>query len=74
MQATTHGDAFSDLRSIVESGDWSAENFDPGLAQVFARFILFGIVLILMQGRCTIYAKHTTGLEIILDAPDGTSS
>jgi hypothetical protein len=30
------------------------------------------IVLILMQNRCTVFAKHTIGLEIILDAPDGT--
>jgi hypothetical protein len=30
------------------------------------------IVLILMQDSCTVCAKHTIGLEIILDAPDGT--
>jgi hypothetical protein len=30
------------------------------------------IVLILMQDRCTIYDERTTGLEIILDTPDGT--
>jgi hypothetical protein len=30
------------------------------------------IVLILMQDRCTLCAEHTTGLEIIFDAPDGT--
>jgi hypothetical protein len=70
MQATTHGDAFSDLRSIVESGDWSAENFDPGLAQVFARFIRLAIVLTLTQDRCTLCAEHTMGSKIILDAPD----
>jgi hypothetical protein len=29
-------------------------------------------VLILMQDRCTVYAKHTIGLEIVLDAPDRT--
>ena len=29
-------------------------------------------VLVLVQDRCTICAKHTLGLEIILDAPDGT--
>jgi hypothetical protein len=37
--------------------------------QVDAHFILFGIVLILMQGRCTIYAERNIGLEIILDTP-----
>jgi hypothetical protein len=25
-----------------------------------------------VQDRCTVYAKRTIGLEIILDAPDGT--
>jgi hypothetical protein len=30
------------------------------------------IVLILMQDRYTVCAKRTIGLEIILDAPDGT--
>ena len=30
------------------------------------------IVLILIQDRCTVYVERTIGLEIILDAPDGT--
>jgi hypothetical protein len=30
------------------------------------------IVLILMQDRCIIYTERAKGLEIILDAPDGT--
>jgi hypothetical protein len=30
------------------------------------------IVLILTHDRCTVCAEHTKGLEIILDAPDGT--
>jgi hypothetical protein len=30
------------------------------------------IVLILMQDRCTVCAEHTIGLEIMLDAPNGT--
>jgi hypothetical protein len=42
-------------------------------AVVDAHFGSFGIVLILMQGRCTDCAKHTIGSEIVLDAPDGTS-
>jgi hypothetical protein len=25
-----------------------------------------------VQDRCTVCAKHTTGSEIVLDAPDGT--
>jgi hypothetical protein len=31
------------------------------------------IVLILIQDRFTVCAKHTVGLEIILGAPDGTT-
>ena len=31
------------------------------------------IVLILTQDRCTVCAERTIGLEIILDAPDGTT-
>ena len=30
------------------------------------------MVLVLVQDRCTVCAKRTIGLEIILDAPDGT--
>jgi hypothetical protein len=30
------------------------------------------IVLMLAPDRCTVCAEHTIGLEIILDAPDGT--
>ena len=30
------------------------------------------IVLILTQGRCTVYSEHTIGLDIVLDTPDGT--
>jgi hypothetical protein len=49
-------------------------------AQVEARFNLFGdsanldarLVLILMQDWCMVCAKHTIGLEIVLDAPNGT--
>jgi hypothetical protein len=30
------------------------------------------IVLILTQDRYTVYTKRTIGIEIVLDAPDGT--
>ena len=30
------------------------------------------MVLVSMQDRCAVCAKHTIGLEIVLDAPDGT--
>jgi hypothetical protein len=29
-------------------------------------------VLVLVQDRCTVCAKHTVGSEIVLGAPDGT--
>jgi hypothetical protein len=32
------------------------------------------MVLVSVQDRCMVCAKHTIGLEIILDAPDGTPS
>jgi hypothetical protein len=32
------------------------------------------ILLILTQDRCTVYAEHTIGLQIILVTLDGTSS
>ena len=41
-------------------------------AQVEARFGLLDIVLILTQDRCTVCVKRNIGLEIILDASDGT--
>jgi hypothetical protein len=34
--------------------------------------VRLGIVLVLAQDRCMVCAEHTIGLEIILDAPDGT--
>jgi hypothetical protein len=34
--------------------------------------VYFELVLVSVQDRCTVYAKHITGLEIILDAPDGS--
>ena len=30
------------------------------------------MVLVLVQDRCTVCAKRTTGLDIVLDATDGT--
>ena len=30
------------------------------------------IVLMLMQDRCTVCVERTIGLEVVLDAPDGT--
>jgi len=31
-------------------------------------------VLVSGQDRCMVRARHTTGLEIVLDAPDGTTT
>ena len=41
-------------------------------AQVNLVSVRLDIVLVLVQDRCTVCAKHTIGLEIILDAPNGT--
>ena len=38
-----------------------------------SRFFVFGDMLVSVQDRCMVRARHTTGLEIILDAPDGTT-
>ena len=34
--------------------------------------VRLGMVLVLVQDRCTVYVERTIGSEIILDAPDGT--
>ena len=41
-------------------------------AQLVACFGPFGDSVILTQDRCTVWAERIIGLEIILDAPDGT--
>jgi hypothetical protein len=43
-------------------------------AQVEARFGPLEIVLLLMHDWCTVCVKRTVGLEIVLEAPDGTPS
>jgi hypothetical protein len=35
-------------------------------------FIRLETVLVLVQDRCMVCAKHIEGTEIVLDAPDGT--
>ena len=34
--------------------------------------IRLDMVFVSVQDRCTVCAKHIMGIEIILDAPDGT--
>jgi hypothetical protein len=34
--------------------------------------VLFEIVVILAQDRCTVCAERSIGIEIVFDAPDGT--
>ena len=36
------------------------------------RLVRLEMVLVLVQDRCTVYAKHTIGSDIILDAPDAS--
>jgi hypothetical protein len=42
------------------------------VGHVESRFSPFGEVLILMLDWCMVCAEHTIGLEIVLDAPEGT--
>jgi hypothetical protein len=40
---------------------------------IFVRLeIVLVLVLVLVQNRCTVCTEHTIGIEIILDALDGT--
>jgi hypothetical protein len=41
------------------------------VSQVESHFFLFGDSVSVVKDRCTVCAKCTIGLEIILDAPDG---
>jgi hypothetical protein len=41
-------------------------------AQLVARFGPFEDSAIFTQDRCTVCSERTIGLEIIVDAPDGT--
>ena len=41
---------------------------------VESRSVHLEMVLVLMSDMCTVCAKRTIGLDIILDAPDGTPS
>jgi hypothetical protein len=43
------------------------------VGHVESRFSLFGMVLVSAVDRCTVCAKCTIGLGIVLDAPNGTS-
>ena len=43
-------------------------------AQVEAHFVPLGDSANLDADRCMVCAEHTIGSEIVLDAPDGTST
>ena len=42
------------------------------VGHVESRSVRLEVVLVLTEERCTVCAKRTVGLEIILDATDGT--
>ena len=44
------------------------------MGHVESLLFLFGEVLVSIQDRCMVCARHTIGSEIILDALDGTTS
>ena len=39
---------------------------------VESRSVRLEMVLVLVQDRCTVYAKRTIRSDIVFDAPDGT--
>jgi len=42
------------------------------VVHVESRSVCLGMVLVLVEDRCKVCARHTIGSDIILDAPDGT--
>ena len=42
------------------------------VGHVESHSVCLEMVLVLVQDRCTVYAKRTIGSDIVLDAPDGT--
>ena len=42
------------------------------MGHVESHSVCLEMVFVLVQDRCTVYAEHTIGSEIVLDAPDGT--
>ena len=42
------------------------------VGHVESRSVRLEMVLVLVQDRCTVCAKRTIGLDIVLGAPDGT--
>ena len=42
------------------------------LGHAESRSVRFEMVLVLVQEKCTVYAKPTIGSDILLDASDGT--
>ena len=43
------------------------------VGHVECRSVRLEMVLVLVQDRCTVCAKRTTGSDIVLDAPEGTT-
>ena len=42
------------------------------VGHVESRLFYLEMMLVLVQDGCTVCAKRTIGLDIVLDAPDGT--
>ena len=47
-------------------------DFLGDMGHVESRSVRLEMVFLLVQERCTVCSEHTIGLEIVLDAPDGT--
>ena len=41
------------------------------VGHVESRSVHLEMVLVLVQDRCTVCAKHTLGSDVVLDAPNG---
>ena len=42
------------------------------VVHVVSRSVRLEMLLVLVQDRCTVCGKRTKGLDIVLDAPNGT--
>ena len=56
----------------TSEGVMSSSEHLGDVAHVESHLVHLEMVLVLVQDRCTVCAKLTISLEIVLDAPDGT--
>jgi hypothetical protein len=61
-------------RTIASENCFGCTRWNSKVTWVMWNLVLvhLEIVLVSVQDRCTVCAKHTVGSEIVLDAPDDT--